>query len=175
MITQGELRNQIEYDPETGLWRWRDSTARVNRKVGWFAGAKIPNGYLTIRIDGKTYYAHKLAWLWVHGVWLTPDHKNRNKADNRLDNLRPANKSENAINSKTRSDNSSGYPGVSLHSNGRWHAYVNKDGKRHNAYFASRDGAVEWASAKRKELFGEFAPEVVTLDSKRRVSSSGQT
>jgi hypothetical protein len=167
MITQGELRNQIEYDPETGLWRWRDATARVNRKVGWFAGAPIANGYMTIRVDGTTYYAHRLAWLWVYGYFPESlDHKNRDKTDNRISNLRESSKSTNVINSNTRSDSSSGHAGISLHSNGRWHAYINKAGVRYSKYFGTKEEAIKWRQAKQEELFGDFG-KIVSLDRKQ--------
>jgi hypothetical protein len=167
MITQGELRNQIEYDPETGLWRWRDATARVNRKVGWFAGAPIANGYMTIRIDGTTYYAHRLAWLYMMGSFVEDiDHVNRVKYDNRFFNLRLGNKSVNVINSKTRIDSSTGQAGVSLHSNGRWHGYINKDGKRYSKFFGTKEEAIAWRLKKQEELFGEFG-KIVSLDRKQ--------
>jgi len=167
MISQGELRNQIEYDGETGLWRWRDATARVNRKAGWFAGAPIANGYMTLRVDGVTYYSHRLAWLWVYGYMPESlDHKNRDKTDNRIDNLRESSKSTNVINSKTRIDSSSGYAGISMHNNGRWHAYINKDGVRYSKYFKTKEEAIAWRQAKQEELFGEFG-KIVSLDRKQ--------
>lgn len=168
MITQGELRNQIEYDKLTGLWRWRDPGSRRNRKRGWFPGSLTLNGYMTIRVDGTTYYAHQLAWLYEHGELLKfLDHQDRNKSNNCISNLRPANKSVNTVNSKTRSDSTSGHPGVSRHSNGRWHAYINKDGVRTSAYFATREEAIAWYQAKREEFYGAFVPQVVSTDSKR--------
>jgi hypothetical protein len=167
VISQGELRNLIEYDRETGLWRWRDSTARVNRKVGWFAGAPIANGYMTIRIDGVTHYAHRLAWLWVYGYFPEGiDHKNRDKADNRIENLRESSKSTNVINSRTRIDSSSGHAGISLHTNGRWHAYINKHGVRYSKYFKTKEEAIAWRQEKQEELFGDFG-KIVSLDRKQ--------
>lgn len=40
-------------------------------------------------VDGKTYKAHRLAWLYVHGVWPTYgiNHINTIKTDNRISNL----------------------------------------------------------------------------------------
>lgn len=43
------------------------------------------------------------------------DHKDRDPSNNMLENLRPATKAQNTINSKLRKDNSSGYRGVSYH------------------------------------------------------------
>jgi hypothetical protein len=87
------------------------------------------------------------------------DHIDRNKKNNRIENLRPATKSQNAINSKMRSTNTSGFRGV--YWNGRrskWHARLTIDNKvKHLGYFDS----VEEASKKYQEIcklhFGEFS------------------
>lgn len=160
MISQGELRNLIEYNPETGMWRWR--VVRRNHKTGWFAGALTPNGYLTIRIDGKTYYAHRLAWFWVHGEWpKITDHRDRDKANNRLDNLRLATKSKNAVNAKRRTDNVSGYVGVSWNDlRSKWQARIVRDGVLYSRLFADDKAASEWYMRRRTELFGDFSPVV---------------
>lgn len=165
MITQGELRNQLEYDETSGFWRWRDPTAKANRKEGWFKGAPTTNGYITIRVDGKTYYAHTLAWLYVYGEWVPElDHKNRDKSENWIKNLRISNKSTNAINSKLRDDNLTGHVGV-YRIYGRkkcWFAYINKDGKRVSKTFMTFDEAVAWRKKMQEELFGEFVPKLVS-------------
>jgi hypothetical protein len=168
MITQGELRNQIEYDQDSGFWRWR--AAKINRQTGWFRGAPTANGYMTIRVDGKTYYSHTLAWLYVYGEWvLYLDHKNRDKGDNGIVNLRISDKSKNTINSKIRIDNSAGYPGVSYVGGNRkkvWGAYINKDGSRQRAFFETKEEAIAWRKKIEVELFGEFVPKIVASDGK---------
>ena len=97
MITQYRLKEMLEYDPETGLFVWKVST-RGARK-GRVAGG-ITNKYLAIRIDGKLYYSHRLAWLYVYGVWPTNDidHKDHDKKNNVIANLRDATRSENLQN-----------------------------------------------------------------------------
>jgi hypothetical protein len=51
--------------------------------------------------------------LDVEDINILVDHRNGDTFDNRRDNLRQVNKSQNAINSKLRSDNKSGYKGIS--------------------------------------------------------------
>src|SRR5208337_3906761 len=86
-ISQEELKSLLEYDKETGLFCWK--TLKGNRKAGWFAGSPLPNGYMTIRLNNTTYYSHRLAWVYENGVEPEYiDHKNQNRTDNRLENLR---------------------------------------------------------------------------------------
>jgi len=96
-ITQDYLRSILEYDPETGLWRWREQKGR--RAKGWFAGAINGNGYNSfgIRFDGRNavYVSHRLAFLYMTGEMpLTVDHRNQIKTDNRWVNLRAATKTQ---------------------------------------------------------------------------------
>ena len=171
MITQGELRNQIEYDQDSGLWRWREPFAsRVNAKKGWFAGSPMPQGYLQIRINGVLYYAHVLAWLYVYGVWPGRlDHKNRKKDENWIDNLRPATRSQNKINAELHINNTSGHKGVS-YITGKWYSNITKDGERTwSSGFKTKEEAIAWRQKIEKKLFGEFAEDskIVSLDRKQ--------
>ena len=52
-------------------------------------------------MQGVSYYAHRLVWVW-HGNKLDPeldiDHIDRNKDNNRIENLRQVSRSENCLN-----------------------------------------------------------------------------
>jgi hypothetical protein len=87
------------------------------------------------------------------------DHINQNKLDNRRSNLRFATKSTNAANSKTQSNNTSGFRGVSFQKNvNKWFAYINYQGKRIPlGYFNSSSEAAKVRNRKANKLFGEFA------------------
>lgn len=164
MITQGELRNQLEYDQDSGFWRWRGPFAsRVNAKQGWFEGAPMTDGYRCIRIDGKTYYAHTLAWLYVYGVWCKRlDHKNKKKNENWIDNLRPVTRSQNGINRDLNINNTSGHTGVNMIT-GLWYGNITKDGERtFSSGFKTKDEAIAWRQKMVQKLFGEFAPKLVS-------------
>lgn len=156
MVSQATLCVQLEYDADTGLFRWREHFG--NRQRGWFAGAAITNGYLTIRLGGKTHYAHRLAWLYVYGKEPEQlDHINRVKKDNRIVNLRIASKGENVINSRTRADNKSGCPGVSKFRN-KWQVKIKKGPIKFSRICATKDEAIELYMSKRAELYGKFEP-----------------
>lgn len=158
-LTQARLREVLEYDPETGLFRWLANVSSTAR-VGQLAGCKS-RGYLVIRIDGKLYPAHRLAWLHETGEfpagWL--DHKNLNKADNRFKNLRPATQSQNSANVAMRANGTSGFKGVSWHRRGKkWLAQIRKSGE--NIYlglYPTRDEAHAAYAEAAARLHGEFA------------------
>jgi HNH endonuclease len=100
-ITQEYLRSRLEYDPETGLWRWLERRGR--RAKEWFAGAVNGNGYNSfgIRFDNRNavYVSHRLAFLYMTGQMpVSVDHRNQIKTDNRWDNLRAASRSQNGAN-----------------------------------------------------------------------------
>jgi hypothetical protein len=89
-------------------------------------------GYRRIRVLGKLYWAHRLAWLYVHGDWPPDkiDHINGDRKDNRLMNLRAASDSENMQNVGMRSDNTTGVRGVTRRKS-RWIAQITAGGKTH--------------------------------------------
>ena len=55
-------------------------------------GSYDKDGYLIIKVKGKQFKAHRIVWLLHHGKFPDAeiDHINRNRADNRIENLREA-------------------------------------------------------------------------------------
>jgi HNH endonuclease/AP2 domain len=106
-LTRARLMELLRYDPETGEFYWR---ARNGNRAGGVSG----DGYWYIMIDGKSYLAHRLAWLYVHGYFPEElDHINRIRSDCRIVNLREATRSQGRMNSSVHRDNRSGFKGVS--------------------------------------------------------------
>lgn len=130
ILTQDRVKTLLLYDPDTGVFRWK--VARSNAARLSTAGTVCKKGYRRISIDAKTYPAHRLAWLYVYGVYpdTEMDHINRNRDDNRISNLRVANRFVNTQNTNGRKDNVSGHRGVGWHKiSARWRARINVNNK----------------------------------------------
>jgi hypothetical protein len=166
------LRECFDYDPETGVLRWRVRplehflSARVMktwniRYAGTEAGWIEKLGYRVVRVDTAMYKTHRIAWAMYYGTTdnCELDHINGKRLANQINNLRVAHRRENNRNARRRSDNTSGYKGVTYYRNNKkWGACIGTGTQRtwlglhdtpeaaHAAYCAAAD-----------RLHGEFA------------------
>lgn len=134
MIDQRTCLELLEYDARTGIFTWKKSMGGM-AKAGSVAGATDSKGYRQIRVNGRLYLAHRLAWLAVHGEFpaLHLDHIDRNPMNNAINNLRECTHAQNHQNVGVRADSTSGATGVSwLKACNKWLAYLNLDGKRYS-------------------------------------------
>ena len=137
MITQSQLKELLSYDPETGVFTWKE------RSVKWFfhckrpeqackiwnarfsqsvAGTIFTNNHnnlkyllIVITINGlqTSYRAHRLAWLYITGeIPEQIDHEDHNGLNNSFKNLRNVSNIENHKNIKLQNNNKSGFCGV---------------------------------------------------------------
>src|SRR5687768_3593208 len=99
-ITHSELLRVLDYEPETGVFRWK-ITASPRALAGAVAG-HVWGDYWGVKYKGIDYLAHRLAWFYVHGVWPEDDldHHDTNKLNNAISNLRPANDALNGANKR---------------------------------------------------------------------------
>lgn len=92
------LRARYKYDPATGAVTLRGSKSR--RRVG----SVNADGYRVVKVpyEGRRIQiaAHKIAWAIHHGVMPDHDvdHKDLNRRNNRIKNLRKATRSQNLVN-----------------------------------------------------------------------------
>ena len=124
----------------------------------WYYGA---NGYAAREEKDKTVLMHRVIIDAPQGMDV--DHINRDKLDNRRQNLRIATRSQNKANMVTRKRHKQQLPmGISYNPSPRskqpYMARVGKDGK---AYFVGNlyklEDAVAAYTAKKRELYGEYA------------------
>ena len=156
-LTQTELRKLLTYCSDTGMFVWNvDANSEVLN--GDTAGTFDKDGYTIIRINNKSYKAHRLVWLYEYGTFPKNhiDHINHNPSDNRLDNLREANIADNMKNKKKYRNNKSGINGVGWNASvQKWVAYITVQKKRiHLGSFAIFEDAVN--ARKESEILHGF-------------------
>ena len=131
-ITHPRLLELVSYDPTTGDFKWRKSgSGHWLKRPDRIAGYKW-HKYRCLKLDGRTYYCHRLAWFYVHGVWPEiTDHINGDGLDNRIENLRSGTWELNAQNQRrARSDNKTQFLGVIFRDN-KYRADIWALGKPH--------------------------------------------
>jgi hypothetical protein len=156
MLSPERLRSLLHYDPETGVFTWK--VARKGTAAGTICVHKRPDGYMRIGVDGRLYYAHRLAFLYMTGRWPSHyvDHVNRNPSDNRWGNLREATVSQNLANSY-RGNAASGLKGAYRHKD-KWRASISINGKNILlGVFATAEEAHDAYKSAAERQFGEFA------------------
>lgn len=132
VLTQARLKELLRYDSETGLFVRLTSQGGKTRGV-LTAGKADARGRRSFKLDRREYFAHRLAWLYVHGRWPEAgiDHKDGDPGNNRLSNLREATNSENQQNQRrAQSCSRSGFLGVYRPAPKRkWAAQITVNGK----------------------------------------------
>lgn len=119
MLTAEYVRQILHYDPETGIFTRRYKSQKT--PAGGILGTPREDGYLIFRIGKFVYRTHRVAWLYMTGVWPknTIDHVNLNRSDNRWCNLREATWSQNNANRGSDIRNKTGIKGVGLSRSGK--------------------------------------------------------
>lgn len=172
-ITPKVLRQLIAIDEETSLmtWKARDesffkSPALANAWNDQWAGKPLglstnPIGYQKVGILKVNFMAHRVVFALIKGRWPDGDidHINRNKKDNRIENLREVTPTQNNCNVGLTKANTSGFKGVSwVKKSNKWRAAIRLGNK--NIWLGQYDDiekaaeAYATASAKYHKEFG---------------------
>lgn len=157
-LTHEDLLSMIDYNQETGKMTW---LVRRGRQAwpGSDAGTMGVYGYKQVGIYGKRHMFHRLAWFYITKEWPKNeiDHINGIRDDNRICNLREADRGENNRNCKIRKDNTTGVKGVSL-KRGKYCARVRINGVRKwIGEFHTIEEAAKAVALVRDDLHQDFA------------------
>ena len=177
-LTADRLREIVSYNSETGEFTWLSRPVTHWCHKAWNAqwagnvvGLTIARSsshpgckhYALIRLSGRAYGAHRLAWLFVTGVWPVAelDHRNNNPLDNRICNLREATHAENQRNKGPMSNNRLGIKGVSYSATRlglkKYKAQIKHDKKtKHIGWFETAELASAAYVVVAQRLHGEF-------------------
>lgn len=169
------LRQLLRYEPETGKLFWlprgKEFFPSDRAHAVWnarYAGQPALNyamgsGYLRGSIFGVAALAHRAAWALHHGVWPEAeiDHKNGIRSDNRLENLRPATRAQNAQNVAKSGKNSSGFHGVCWdRRTQKWMAHTKHLGKFKNLGRFDRIEDAARAAQEGRAALHTFSPRI---------------
>ncbi len=124
-ITQAEVKRLFNY--RDGVLYWKVKPVN-NVFIGTPTGSINYRGYLQTRINNKIYLNHILIFLYHHGYMPENmvDHIDRNKLNNRIENLREVSNQCNMRNAKQPKNNTSGVKGVYWNRrDGKWVARIN--------------------------------------------------
>ena len=156
LVTQERLKQLLLYVKKTGRFYWRQSHGGIGR--GTEAGTVNGDGYIRICIDRRPYFAHRLAWLYVHGEHPIGniDHRHGDRRDNRIAKLRQSFGPENHWNSRRRK--ATGYKGVYPRPSGKFRAKIRWYGSEiHIGTYQTAEEAARNYDVHAYCLFGDFA------------------
>lgn len=188
---RGQRRDRARFCSRKCVARWRTESKRREWWKGATPGSVPLGGGLFAMVDieewdrckDRTWRASTVHGGQVYAVAISGrkatylhrfimgepncevDHINLNRLDCRKSNLRLASRMEQSGNTPIRSDNTSGYKGVSLHKGmGKWRATIQK---RTIGYFNDAISAAKAYDDEARRVFGEFARVNFPSDSER--------
>lgn len=159
-FTSDYLKSILEYNPETGVFKWKVSLAKCTHPRD-VAGTIQLRGRRTIGINKRIYLSSRLAWLYMTGNWPPHivDHRNRDNSDDRWSNLRAATNKQNAQNRNKPFTNTSGFKGISWErKRNRWKAIIEVNYKAIQlGSFSTREEAYAAYCETARTIHGEFS------------------
>lgn len=169
----GVLNEILMYDTVDGKLYWKKRSLNYFKNTrsmatwnGRYAGTEAcgcvkKDGYKWGKIFDVAVSAHRVVWKLKYGFLpdFDIDHINKDKLDNRIENLRISTYSENSYNKNKLSNNTSGYKGVDFNkSSGAWSSRISIDGIRYHLglYSTAKEAGDAYDRASMK-YHGEFS------------------
>lgn len=155
------LHEAFDYCPDTGALTRKIPSRGLRSKAGDAVGGLTKAGYTQVVLDGRHYFAHRIIWKMQTGMEPPPviDHRDGDNDNNRWGNLREATPTGNSCNAKRRSDNTSGFKGLSYdRKRKKWRAYIIMDRQQNDiGRFVCFGKALKSMQTARRDLHGAFA------------------
>jgi len=144
-----EITRRFYYEDGKLLYRFDGNRFKADTE----AGTQCPRGYKRVSVSKKKFLVHRIIWFLNFGDWPEYlDHINRDKSDNRVENLRPCNFPENKRNVDYGES-----VGVRELKTGKWEAYTGIGGKfKYLGTFDSKNDAKLYRNTFLEKLYGEF-------------------
>jgi hypothetical protein len=153
------IRQLFLYNKDGSLTRLITTNARAKEGTKTFGNFCNGNGYYRIDINKKRYPISYIIFIYHKGYCPDMiDHINGNRGDNRIENLRECDNSENLANARKPSHNSSGVKGLywdNYHQ--AWRSQIRFKGKLKSKHSKNKEVVIKWIEETRKELHGNFA------------------
>jgi len=159
------LHEWLIYDPTSGIltWRKRGIPKWDAKWAGRIAGSLHSTGHWRVTVAYRRYYAHRIAWAMTHGKWPEQqvDHRDGDRLNNRICNLRLATNGENQQNVAIKKSNKSGFVGVVwFKPKQRWRAEIRANNRAyHLGYFDDPESA-HAAYVQAKKRLHAFNPSI---------------
>lgn len=143
------INDEIVYVNKFGeLWRWKQIPCSTKIKFTKIITKPNKHGYICPSINYKKIYLHRIIAAAFLGLDMTDtncqvDHIDKNKSNNRLENLRLVNNQKNAFNQKAK--------GYSWNKPlGKWTSSIVLDGKQYHlgCYVLEQDARQAYLEAK---------------------------
>ena len=129
-LTQEILKGRFDYSEKLGTLIHKEVSGEFNNYIGKVAGWKdvSKKGYWLVKIGKKAYKLHRVIWLWHYGTEPDKiDHIDRNKDNNRIENLRTTTNSIHAHNKDSIHSKNGKLRGVTLTKSGTYASRICKD------------------------------------------------
>lgn len=160
-MPSAEYLHQIfTYDEDTGKLYWKhrnDVPAWINTRFAGKLVGSFDRGYLTVRLNNKLFFVHRIVFVMHYGDVLGPDdqldHADLDRANNKIDNLRIATQSQNNTNRNKQSNSTAELKCIDQLPSGGYRVRV---AGRHIGCYVSLETAAAAYNKAAYKIFGEF-------------------